>query len=185
MLKVNAVDPSLEKELNQALHFAAKKLDESGHNPKPILFHSSKVSMTLYFLEYDREIVLAGALHDLLEDTDTTKDEIEEIYGRKIADIVEAVSFDPDIEDYMQRTREMFERCLECGKDALIVKCSDLLDNINFVHLTEPAKQTELLEKYRLFIKMGKDCIGDEEIYKRLVQRYDIALHQSNSEIRP
>ena len=125
------VKPELEKEIDQALHFTAKKLDESGHDSKPVLFHSFKIARLLYSSGYDREIVLAAVLHDLIEDTDTTKEEIEEEYGKEIADIVEAVSFDPDLEDYMERTREMFERCLKCGRAALLVKCADLLDDFS------------------------------------------------------
>ena len=176
------VDPKLEKEANQALHFAAKKLDESGHNPKPVLFHSFKISMLLYSQGYSRKIVLAAILHDLIEDTDTTKEELEEKYGKEIADIVDAVSFDPNIESETERTRKMFERCIECGKDALIVKCADLLDNIYFVYLAEPIQQVILFEKYRLFIQMSKDYIGEEEIYERLVRRYDIAFHLNSAE---
>lgn len=165
------IDVNLEKEMDDALHFVAKNLEESGHNPKPVLLHSFKVSMSLYSYGYDKDIIIASILHDLIEDTDVTKEEIEKVYGSKIADIVEAVSFNPHIEDKLLQAKSMFENCIEYGKEALLVKCADLLDNINFVHLGADDIKPKLLKKYKLFARMSKKYIGDEKIYKKLVSK--------------
>ena len=158
--------------MDRALHYCAEKLKESGHNSKPVLLHSFKVSMNLYSYGYEENIVIAGALHDLIEDTDVTYEEIKNDFGKVIADIVKAVSFNKNIKDKYLQAKLMFDNCCKCGRNALLVKCSDLLDNINFVHLGDIESREVLIKKYLLFIEMSKTYIGKEKIYKRLVSKF-------------
>lgn len=104
------IDVNIEKKMDKALHYAAKCLSESGHNEKPVLLHSFKISMTLYELGYSEAVIIAGILHDIIEDTGVQYDEILEIFGEKIANIVDAVSFNPRIEDKLEQARIMFEK---------------------------------------------------------------------------
>ncbi len=161
----------LEKEMDKALHFVASSLKESGHNPKPVLLHSFKVGMILYQEDYAEDIVLAGILHDLIEDTQITLDIIQKEFNDQISKIVLAVSFDPNITDKYLQAEKMFLNCLNYGYDALIVKCADLLDNINYVSYSNDKE--ELLKKYLLFLNISKDVIGSENIYKKLEQKYN------------
>lgn len=169
----NLIDVDLEKEMDNVLHFAAKNLSETGHNTKPVLLHSFKVAMNLYLNGYSKKIVISSILHDLLEDTDLSYEELTEAYGKEIADIVEAVSFNPKIDDKLEQARQMFQNACNYGREALIVKASDLLDNINFVHLVDDEITREkLLKKYELFLSMSKEFIGNEIIYKQLNDKY-------------
>ena len=168
----NLVDDNLESKMDKSLHFVAKNLSQSGHNSKPVLLHSFKVAMILYEFNYSEDIVIAGALHDLIEDTDASYEDICNTYGEKIAKIVEAVSFNPKIKDKVVQARMMYEKCLENGYEALIVKCADLLDNINFVNLVDDcAIREQLFKKYELFLSMSNSIIGSEEIYHMLSER--------------
>ncbi len=167
------IDVNIEKKMNETLHYTAKNLSETGHNSKPVLLHSFKVSMMLYTLGYSEEIIISSILHDLLEDTNVEYQDINKKYGSKIADIVNAVSFNPKIEDKLQQAKEMYQKCCDFGFDALIVKCADLLDNINYVNLVEDIKiKTMLLKKYGIFLSMSKAIIGKEKIYKLLESKY-------------
>lgn len=170
------IDVNLEKKMDDALHYVAKSLSETGHNSKPVLLHSFKISMTLYKFRYSEEIVISSILHDLIEDTEVQYDDIYKIYGEKIANIVEAVSFNPNIEDKLEQATLMFERCCNVGFDAIIVKCADLLDNINFVNLAKDNYIKEkLLQKYEKFLEMTKSFIAEEKIYQLLKDKlYEI-----------
>lgn len=95
-------DVNLEKEMDMALHFVSRSLDESGHNSKPLLFHCFKVSTILYELGYSKDIVISGILHDLLEDTDISYEDICDSFGEKIAGCVLAVTFDSKITDKLE-----------------------------------------------------------------------------------
>ena len=88
---------------------------------------------------------------------------------RKIAKIVEAVSFNPKIKDKVVQARMMYEKCLENGYEALIVKCADLLDNIKYVNLVADVDvKNNLFKKYDMFLEMSKQYIGNEKIYSML-----------------
>lgn len=163
----------LEKKMDKALHYVAKNLTLSGHNSKPGLSHSFRVGITLYSNNYDEDIIIAGILHDLIEDTDITKEDIEKDYNSKIASLVESVSFNPHIEDKYLQAKEMFENCLKYGYEALIIKCADLLDNINYVPYADLEMQKILIKKYQLFLDMSKRMIGSEPIYGLLEEKYN------------
>lgn len=168
------VDVNLEKEMDNALHYVSENIIKTGHNPKPVLLHSFKVSMTLYSYNYPSEVVISGILHDLIEDTGITGNDIEKKYGKRIRKIVEAVSFNPNIENKLEQAKAMFKNCCDLGRDALLVKCADLLDNINFVHLVNDEKlRNNLLMKYNVFLEMSKNQIGEEVIYGLLQKKYN------------
>ena len=159
----------LGMKMDVALHYVAYNLRKTGHNTKPVLFHSFKVAYKLYQYGYGEEIVIAGALHDLIEDTSITKEDIKNVFGEAVANIVNAVSFDSNIKDELEQARVMFQNCLDYGIDAVTIKCADLIDNIDYViFVQDKKKHNMLLEKYKLFLSMSEIVIGDTEIYKEL-----------------
>lgn len=167
------ISVQLEKEMDSAFHFVSRCLEESGHNTKPVLFHSFKVAMSLYSSGYSRDIVIASILHDLLEDTDVTYDNLVMQYGAHIANIVKAVTFDSKINDKLEQAKDMFQNCLKFGYEALIIKCADLLDNIHYVSCVANVKErTKLLLKYELFLNMAEDVLKNEIVYLNLKKLY-------------
>ena len=164
----------LGKEMDKAVHYAAKNILEFGHNSKPVLSHSFRVAELLYQLGYSKEIVIAATLHDLIEDTSVTYEQLKTDFNERIADLVQAVSFNPQIKDYLEQTNDMFKKCIEYGFDALIIKCSDLIQNIDFIQFVDNnQKRNTLLKKYEIFINISKDIIGQTEVYKLLKEKYN------------
>ena len=99
----------IERKMNEALHYVSTNLLESGHNSKPVLFHSFKVGYKLYINGYGENVVIAGILHDLIEDTDVTYDKLKEDFSLAIAELVQAVSFDSSIKDKKIQTEAQAE----------------------------------------------------------------------------
>jgi|SRR3972149_5626552 len=166
-------NPVTDKQIEEAIKFLVFAIQESGHNPKPVILHSIRVGLHLYNLGYDRNIIIAAILHDVIEDTATKIDEVKAGFGDKVAKLVEANSFDENIEDKTERYKENFERCHKAGKGALIVKAADFFDNVDyygFASTDELAKW--LLEKLKYFIDNSKDELKDEALYKELVKKY-------------
>ena len=85
---------------------------------------------------------------------------------------MDITNFTNDIKDKYLQAKEMYNRCLLNGFNALIVKCSDLCDNIDFLSFTEPDMRKELLKKYELFLNISKKIIGKEKVYKELLKKY-------------
>lgn len=159
----------LGKKMDIALHYTAYNLRKTGHNTKPVLFHSFKVAYKLYQYGYSEDVVIAAILHDLLEDTSVTKEDIKVKFGESIANIVSAVSFDSNIKDKLEQARIMFQNCIDYGIEAVTIKCVDLIDNIDYVSFVKDKEERDvLLAKYKLFLLMSENLIGNTEVYKEL-----------------
>lgn len=103
---------------------------------KPTLFHSLKVWFYLYDRNYNKDIVLSWFLHDILEDTEITEQEIIDIFWENVLNIVKANSKNPAIEKEFVNS-ELIKRCSDYKEDALIVKAADILCNYDYYNRTQ------------------------------------------------
>jgi len=124
--------PVEQSNIEKAIKFLVTNFEKSGKNPKPVILHSIKTGMKLLDYGYDENIIIAGILHDIIEDTDVEYNDIANAFNKEIADIVRSCSFDRNITDRFERGKELIGRCIAHGKDAVIVKIADRLDTIEF-----------------------------------------------------
>ena len=168
---VKRVNYEIEKEMNRALIFLSKSFYESGQKQKPVVLHSIRVALNLFYQNYDHDIVIAAILHDILEDTKISSQTIVDNFGLEVLGIITANTFDDTIESKDEQNIEMFNRCKNYGRNALIVKCADISDNIN-VFKVENVVHSDLtqmlLRKYHNFLKISEPDIGNERIYLEL-----------------
>ena len=159
-----------DKGIEEAIKFLVSSINESGNNPKPVIIHSIRVGMLLYNLNYSKDIIIGGILHDILEDTAVTPDEIKEKFGDKGAQLVQACSFDKSIDDKKDQYVEATERCSNAGKEALIIKSADFIDNIPYTLNKSPENINYdfLYAKTKHFIDTAKQIIFEEPIFKQL-----------------
>src|SRR6476469_8280664 len=87
--------------------------------------HPLEVAALLETRGYPEFMVAAGVLHDTLEDTDARPRDIVARFGPEIASIVEAVSDDPEIEDYAARKAALRETVAGSGPEVLVVFAAD------------------------------------------------------------
>ena len=162
-------DATEDEEIERALQYLVHSFEASGDNPKPVVLHSTRVGMDLYDRGYEESVVVAGFLHDLVEDTAVTADEIRSRFGTEVAEIVEAASFDPSIDDYLERHYDIYDNCFALGRPAVLVKAADILDNSDYYGLagSEELKR-KLLTKMEYFIEESAPYIGDEAIHAEL-----------------
>jgi (p)ppGpp synthase/HD superfamily hydrolase len=173
-------DPRIDKEIENSIKFLVHAIESTREqNEKPVIMHSIRVGLYLYDKGYDKTIVMAGILHDLLEDSNTTFEEVKKNFGRDVAELVQATSFDKDIpekplENKKRRYFQIFERGLAAGKKALIVKAADILDNSYYLHFVSDRKLHEwLLEKMKHFIKNTSSIIKEEPVWNDLNKQYN------------
>jgi (p)ppGpp synthase/HD superfamily hydrolase len=162
-----------DEEIERAIQYLVHSFESSGDNPKPVILHSTRVGMELYDRDYETAIVVAGFLHDLVEDTAVTVDEIRAEFGPEVADVVAAASFDERIDDYLERHYDIYERCFDQGKRAVVVKAADILDNSDYYGEggSDELRQN-LIEKMGYFIEESEPYIGDEEIHQDLREKF-------------
>lgn len=96
----------------------------------PYSVHPIKVVETLqYFKITDDDILSAGYLHDVLEDTDYSKDTIKEQFGERVLSLVEELTFKGDSHDddlYWSQVEQL-------SNDAKWIKLADILSNLGDV----------------------------------------------------
>lgn len=98
-------------------------------NNIPYIVHPIRVAMILRAAGYsdfkNENLMLAALLHDLLEDTDLTYDELKQQFGEQVALIVKELSKPPDL-----NKKEWLESFGTASKDAKLIKLADRIDNL-------------------------------------------------------
>ncbi len=166
------ISPQKSFEIEKAISFLVERYNQSGRNTKPVIFHSIRVGMVLVEFDCDVDIVVAGILHDLLEDTDVSFQEIEKNFSLEIARLISAVSYNPKIDDPIARYKEMFKRVMAEGEKAITIKAADMIINIPYIRLVpELENQKKLLDKALYFIKLNSP--SSSPIFEILQKTYN------------
>lgn len=163
------LNPIDSQDVEQAISYLVKSIEETGHNPKPVILHSIRTAMYLDRNGYSADLVVAALLHDLIEDSDATIEQIRQKFGDKVAALVDANSFDESIQDKTEQYKHLFDKSLKTGKEALIIKAADILDNSDYYHLAGSKElESHLIEKMSYFIELSKDILKDEIVWNEL-----------------
>ena len=119
-------------ECEEAIALLSKVMPVGKDLSKPSLFHSVRVGTYLYEKGYSKEIVLAGFFHDILEDSDFKAEQVKEKLGDQVLAIIRANTKNSAISDASQKREELISRCVNSGKESVIVMAANLLDNFKY-----------------------------------------------------
>ncbi len=138
---VSVVDNSVSK-IARALHFAATKHSNQrrkGGDAEPYINHLAEVAETLavHTDGQDPDLVVAGLLHDTLEDTVTTYDELVDGFGRDVADLVVEVTDDKSLPK-AERKRLQVENAPHKSDRAKVLKIADKISNLKSILNSPP-----------------------------------------------
>jgi hypothetical protein len=126
--------------LFDALAFAVDAHGRVEHTRKgtrfPYMIHPIRVGWILERHGYDDELVAAGLLHDTLEDTDVTREQIAERFGDRVADLVEAVSEADREAGWEERKRTTIAKVSDVDANVLPLLAADKLDNVRSIRDT-------------------------------------------------
>ena len=120
----------------------------------PYIVHPIEAAAIVATITDDPDMIAAAVLHDVVEDTDATVDEIRLFFNDRIADLVEAESEDkrkdrPAQETWMVRKMETLEFLRnEADRDAKILALADKLSNIRAIHRDQKTVGDRLWERF-------------------------------------
>ena len=143
--------PSTDITMIQKAYETAREAhkDQKRKSGEPYIIHPLCVAIILADLELDKETIVAGLLHDAVEDTWMTCDEITREFGPEVALLVDGVtkigqlSYSKDkVELQAESLRKMF---LAMAKDirVILIKLADRLHNMRTLNYMTPEKQRE------------------------------------------
>ncbi|MCM3476601.1 MULTISPECIES: HD domain-containing protein [Bacillaceae] len=121
--------------IEKAIEVAAKAHDHQyrkGTN-LPYISHPYTVGVLLLTFGYAEEVVAAGILHDTVEDTDLTLDDIKKDFGERIADIVRGASEKDKSLSWEERKQATIDHLATEPRDVCLIVCADKLHNLTTI----------------------------------------------------
>ena len=159
------VMPGADMELiDRAVEFAdAKHQQQKRKDGSPYIIHPLAVAEIVAEIGLDCDAILGALLHDCIEDTDTSHEDIAKLFGETVAELVEGVTkltranFSTSEQAQMENLRKMF---MAMSKDirVVLIKIADRLHNMRTMQYQTPAKQI-------------KKCRETMDIYAPLAHR--------------
>ncbi|MBR2755941.1 MAG: bifunctional (p)ppGpp synthetase/guanosine-3',5'-bis(diphosphate) 3'-pyrophosphohydrolase [Lachnospiraceae bacterium] len=160
--------------------------DQKRHSGEPYITHPVEVAIILAELEMDKETIIAALLHDVVEDTGKTLDEVRKEFGDEVAELVDGVTkltqikYSADkIEVQAENLRKMF---LAMAKDirVIIIKLADRLHNMRTLQYMTREKQKEKAKETMDIYAPIAQRLG---ISKIKIELDDLALKYSEPDV--
>ena len=147
----------------------------------PFVTHPVEVACLLHEAGYSDDVVAAGVLHDVIEETDANQGELEERFGSNVADLVAAVSDDPSIEDDARRKAALREQVAQAGECAVAVFAADKVSKARELRLRVEEgrfrrKDRAKLDHYQASLEMLDELMPGHQLVDRLRAELD-AVH--------
>ncbi len=170
-----------------AAHFSADRHRDQrrkGSRNTPYINHPLEVAERLNRIGgiEDVDVLAAAILHDTIEDTETTAEELAQLFGAKIAALVEELSDEPDLH-WTDRKRLEIEHAARISPEARLIKLSDKTSNVADTATNPPGEWTlQRRRDYLLFAeKVADGCRG---INTALDAEFDRVLADARARLR-
>lgn len=102
-----------------------RKVDQT-----PYIAHPFRVAMLLKEHHCHNDLVIAGLLHDIVEDTEGTLEEIESIFGENISELVQSVTELEKTLPWEERKQHSIDQVREASFNVKLITCADKIDNL-------------------------------------------------------
>ncbi|MEI3500865.1 MAG: bifunctional (p)ppGpp synthetase/guanosine-3',5'-bis(diphosphate) 3'-pyrophosphohydrolase [Anaerovoracaceae bacterium] len=179
---IQSLNPNYELEgIKKAYELAAEmhegQLRKSG---EPYLIHPVEVAKILAGLGMDEQTIIAGLLHDVVEDTEYTEEQLKQDFGEEVTLLVDGVTklgnliFETKEDAQAENLRKMF---LAMSKDirVLIIKLADRLHNMRTINYMSPEK---IAEKSKETLEIYAPLANRLGMFAIKFELEDIALKQ-------
>jgi len=187
--RIKAYDPGADEDLVNRAYVYAMKLHgaQTRESGDPYFSHPIEVAGILTDLKLDESSIVTALLHDLVEDTDTSLEDIERMFGKEIARLVDGVTKLTRLELQSEQTRhaENFRKLvLAMSEDirVLLVKLADRLHNMQTLHYVQsPEKRRRIARETMEIYAPLAERIGMQRFKDELL---DLAFAELNPDGR-
>lgn len=173
-------------QIKKAIQFAARK--HHGHmraetEPLPYITHLFSVALLAAEDGAHDDVVTAALLHDTLEDTETTREEIAREFNERVASLVEAVT-EPKDSDWKGRKQAYLAKLETADAEAVVIAAADKIDNIESKLEALEKEGSALLSRWKqpkesylwyhgAVLDIAKKRIPDHPLAKRLAETHE------------
>ena len=138
---------------------------------EPYILHPIAVSCILAHMRLDTETLMAALLHDVIEDTEFSKDDIAEKFGNTVAELVDGVTKLSHSSDKEYNKAASFRKILQATLQdprVIIVKLADRYHNMTTLEALRPDKRARIArETFEIFVPMAR-IVGMNEMADNL-----------------
>jgi (p)ppGpp synthase/HD superfamily hydrolase len=135
----------------------------NGSGGLPYVEHPVRVAALLDEHSFRDEVLAAALLHDVVEDSDTTLEDLREAFGDEVSGLVGAMTDDESIESYRERKVEHRERVAAADGEALAIYGADKLTNVSTLRAAYAAEGDSVRGEFKVPVEL-KLKIWEEDL---------------------
>ncbi|OFW72433.1 MAG: RelA/SpoT family protein [Acinetobacter sp. RIFCSPHIGHO2_12_41_5] len=156
---------------------------------EPYILHPIAVSCILAHMRLDAETLIAALLHDVIEDTDFSKEDIAEKFGKTVSELVDGVTKLSQSSDKEYNKAASFRKILQATLQdprVIIIKLADRYHNMTTLNALRPDKRARIAqETFDIFVPMAR-IVGMNEMGDNLehlcYQNLDLDMYNNVQE---
>jgi len=139
----------------EAIAFLVDAYDGVGVRPGKGLPHAQAVADVLGCAGYEERTQVLALLHDVVEDTPRTIDDVRGGFGVSMAEMVGALTEDPSMKHYAQRKRDLRSRTIAAGSPVVDVALADKIASLRHAVLTRSKVSDRKLRHYTVMLQLA------------------------------
>ena len=175
----------VDEDIKSAWNYAAKAhAGQTRSDNSPYIRHPERVAKSVMQFKKSHNIdalMSAAYLHDTIEDTNTTKDDLEKLFGSLVASLVQELTTDKnDLEKAGGKTEYLSQKMKKMSSYALVIKLADRLDNVQDI---KSAKNAAWREKYKKETLSIMNYIEKERVLSKTHMKIIAAIRHKLSEL--
>lgn len=132
------------------------------------ILHPLEVAAALHIAGYHERVVIAGLLHDTIEDTEARRTDLAARFGESAAELVCVLTEDPSLEPYEVRKRDLRERAIAGGADAIAVVAADKVIKVRELRTELSTRAMPPTEHQRKRYAHYEECLAMLEVTEPL-----------------